>query len=101
MSESALREQTFLVNIPADEILDTSSRDEIVFQGAIDLLAEDEDGYTVIDYKYSSRSDEQIRADYAPQIKLYKKAVARICKVDEKTVRAKIVNIALGREIEM
>ncbi len=96
-----LREQTFLVNIPADEILDMSSRDEIVFQGAIDLLAEDEDGYTVIDYKYSSRSDEQIRADYAPQIKLYKKAVARICKVDEKTVRAKIVNIAFGREIEM
>ncbi len=95
------REQTFLVSLPANEIYDTNAEDEIVFQGAIDLLAEDENGYTVIDYKYSSHTDEQIRKDYAPQIKLYKKAVARACKVDENTVRARIVNIARCREIGM
>lgn len=94
------REQTFLVSLPASEVFDCDADDEIVFQGAIDLLVEDENGYTVIDYKFSSHDDERIRTDYAPQIRLYKKAVSRAMRVDEKTVRARIVNIAKGREIE-
>ena len=95
------REQTFLVRLPACEILETDLTDEIVYQGAIDLLAEGEEGYEIIDYKYSSHTDERIRADYALQIKLYKKAVARAMKVDENTISARIINIALCREIPM
>ncbi len=95
------REQTFLVLLPACEVLPTQARDEIVFQGAIDLLCEDGNGYTVIDYKFSSHDEARIRRDYALQIKLYKKAVARAKRVDEKTVRARIVNIAQCIEIEM
>ncbi|MDE6677388.1 MAG: PD-(D/E)XK nuclease family protein, partial [Clostridia bacterium] len=95
------REQTFLVKLPASETFGGKAEDEIVFQGAIDLLAEDENGYTIIDYKFSSHDDERIRNDYAPQIKLYRKAVSRALKIDENTIRARIVNIALGREIEM
>lgn len=94
------REQTFLVSLPANEVYDCGSDDEIVFQGAIDVLYEDEKGYTVIDYKFSSRDDDHIRKIYAPQIRLYKKAVARALRLDEKTVRARIVNIAQCREIE-
>ncbi len=95
------REQTFLTLIPANELLGTGATDEILFQGAIDLLVEDEKGFTVIDYKFSGHDDDRIRADYALQIKLYRKAVSRVMGVDEGTIGAKIVNIALLREIGM
>lgn len=95
------REQKFLVSLPACEMLGGGVRDEIVFQGAIDLLCEDEDGYTVIDYKYSSLAEEDLREKYAVQIRLYRKAVAQAMRVDEKKVRARIVNIMQGREIVM
>ncbi len=99
------REQTFLLSLPACEIPPNESvaapseGDEIVFQGAIDLLYEDGNGYVLVDYKYSSRSDGELSAAYAPQIALYKKAVARILRVREETVRARIVNIMQCREI--
>ena len=95
------REQTFLVRLQADEILATDCTQDIVFQGAVDVLAEDEEGYLLIDYKYSVLPDEALRKKYALQIKLYKKAVARVLRIDENTVRAMIVNIARCREIVM
>lgn len=97
------REQTFLFRLPAEEIgtWKTTARDEVVFQGAIDLLCESEEGYLILDYKYSGKDDGALRERYAPQIALYKKAVARIMRVDESTVRARIVNIKLCREIGM
>ena len=95
------REQTFLVSLQADETGLADTADEIVFQGAIDLLCADEAGYIVIDYKYSALSDDALREKYAVQIALYKKAVARVMRVDERTIRARIVNIARCREIAM
>lgn len=95
------REQTFLVSLQADEVGLADTADEIVFQGAIDLLCADEAGYIVIDYKYSALSDDALKEKYAVQIALYKKAVARVMRVDERTIRARIVNIARCREIEM
>ncbi len=96
-----LREQTFLALLPACEVMETDAEDEIVFQGAIDLLVEDEEGYTVVDYKFSGKSDEALRTHYRPQIELYKRAVARAKGVALSTVRARIVNIAACREIQM
>ncbi len=95
------REQAFLVSLPACEVYPTEERDEVVFQGAIDLLAEGEEGYEIYDYKDSGRDDVSIREHYRPQIELYRKAVARAKKVDERTVKARIVNIRLCREIPM
>lgn len=98
------REQRFLVSFPADEfseIYGNEARDEVVFQGAIDLLIEDGGKFTVVDYKFSFHSDERIKADYAVQMKLYRKTVAKIMKVPEAAVRVRIVNIARGREIEV
>ncbi len=98
-----LREQTFLVSLPARELpsLNTDAEDEIVLQGALDLLCADEEGYLILDYKYSSHGAEQIKADYAPQIGLYRKAVAKAMGVSERTVRARIVNILGLFEVEM
>ena len=94
------REQTFLVRLPSRELFEEGTEDEIVFQGAIDLLAETENGYLILDYKYSAHGDEYLRRRYAPQIKLYRKAVARILRVDESKVAARIVNVARLRVIE-
>ncbi len=98
-----LREQTFLVSLPARELpsLHTDAEDEIVLQGALDLLCLDEEGYLILDYKYSAHGAEQIKADYAPQIGLYRKAVAKAMGVAENTVRARIVNILGLFEVEM
>ncbi len=95
------REQRFLVLLQWDELNESSACDEVVFQGAIDLLVADGDGAMIVDYKFSSHGDERIRADYAQQIALYKKAVARAWKIDENKVRASILNIAACREIKM
>ena len=99
--KEVLREQTFLVRLQADELNQTSATDEIVYQGAIDLLCTDAEGTLILDYKYSVLDDESLRRKYAVQIALYRKAAARILRVDERTVRARIVNILLCREIEM
>lgn len=96
-----LREQTFLARIPAREIYDTDAEDEVVFQGAIDLLCETPQGYLIIDYKYSGRGDDGLRERYGKQILLYKKAAARALRVDENTISARIVNVARLREIEL
>ncbi|MDE5897461.1 MAG: UvrD-helicase domain-containing protein, partial [Clostridia bacterium] len=95
------REQTFLVRLPAREVYGVDSEDEIVFQGAIDLLCETQDGYLIIDYKYSAHGDTYLREQYGKQLWLYKKAVARALRVDEKSVSVRLVNVARCREIEM
>lgn len=95
------RERKFLVTLPAEEFYETDEGGDVdvVFQGALDLLVWDEKGYHIIDYKYSSHGDDRIRADYAPQIRLYRKAVAKIFRVAESAVRATVINIASQREI--
>lgn len=93
------REREFLCRLPANEILDSDADDEILIQGAIDLLAETRDGYRIIDYKYSHKSDEQLIATYWRQLALYKKAVALIMHVDESTIKTAIVNIFSRRQI--
>ena len=99
--KSKWREQKFLLSVPANEIASyrTEARDEIVFQGAIDLLYFDGNGYTVVDYKYSALSGEALKEKYASQIGLYRKAVAKGKRVDEEKVRASIVNIRRLEEI--
>ena len=95
------REKTFLLRLSAREAGLAETDDMIVFQGAIDLLLETKEGFLIVDYKYSAHERERLCRDYVPQISLYKKAVARAMKVDERTVRARIVNIARGFEVNV
>ena len=93
------REQPFLVYLPANEILASDSREEVLFQGFIDLLAITAAGVEIVDYKYSSKPAAYLREHYAPQIGLYKKAAAKIMKIALSSVRATLVNIRTGEEI--
>ena len=95
------REQEFLCMLPANEILNTRSRDGVLVQGAIDLLAKTGDGYKVIDYKYSHKNDEEIIATYSEQLALYKKAVSLITHTPPDRIETVIVNIFRKSQINL
>ncbi len=101
------KEQQFLVSLPVKDTYakkegtEVEEGEEMLFQGAIDLLCVGEDGARIIDYKYSTRNAEELKAHYQPQLDLYKLAVARVLKISPADVRCSIVNIRLGFEVAM
>ncbi len=103
------KEQQFLVALPAREIWKKETAacgdcgdEEVLFQGAVDLLAVGESGEVrVIDYKYSRGDKEYLRRHYAPQLDLYKKAVAKIMRVAPSAIRCTIVNIRRDFQVEI
>jgi hypothetical protein len=99
------KEEKFLVALPAEEtyvnIPDTVG-EEVIFQGAIDLLAVGEDGTVqIIDYKYSKGGAEYLKEHYRTQLQLYRKAVAKILHIDEANIRCSIVNIYHGFQVDV
>ncbi len=103
------KEQTFLVSLP---VRDTYARyvegetienadEEMIFQGAIDLLAVGEDEAWVIDYKDSVKDAETLQKHYRPQLELYRMAVAKILKLPKAKVRCFIVNLHRGFQVEV
>lgn len=96
------REKKFLLSLTPEETgVSHDCGQRIVFQGAIDVLFQDEGGYVVYDYKYSGLDAEELKEKYRPQIELYKTAIAKGKRVARSTIRAKIVNIKRAEEIEM
>ena len=87
------REKNFFVSCPANMLVDTSSKEEILLQGVIDLLAVKGDRAIIIDYKYSSKDKESLKNTYAKQLALYKYAVEKALGVKvEKTVLVSLKN---------
>ncbi|MBQ8884924.1 MAG: UvrD-helicase domain-containing protein [Clostridia bacterium] len=103
------REQKFLAGLSAKEVYfgqeekyGACGEEELVFQGAIDLLAISETGEArIIDYKYSTHGEAELKRDYTLQLTLYKKAVAKILKLEPEKIRATIVNIRMGFAVEL
>ena len=89
-----LREREFLLSMPADALFETKSRDEVLVQGVIDLMAVRGSECVIVDYKYSSHDAARLLADYTPQLKIYA-AAARKSEGVEK-VSAYILNILRG-----
>ena len=104
------KEQQFLVSLPVkdtyahkegvDPALLSREGEEMLFQGAIDLLAVGEE-VQIIDYKYSKRGAKELKAHYQAQLDLYKLAVAKVMKISPKTIRCSIVNIRKGFQVNM
>ena len=99
------KEQKFLVSLPAEETYTNVvgvKGEEIIFQGAIDLLAVGEDGgVQIIDYKYSKGGAAYLAEHYRTQLQLYRKAVAKILHTDECCIRCSIVNIYHGFQVDV
>ncbi len=95
------REREFLCRLPAREFMDTRSSDNVLVQGAIDLLAFKGGKAKIVDYKFSAKTDEALVSTYAPQLELYKKAVAVICGIAPENISTAIVNIHRLTEIKL
>ncbi|MCH5148724.1 MAG: UvrD-helicase domain-containing protein [Clostridiales bacterium] len=95
------REQEFLCRLPANEIMQTTACDEILIQGAMDLVAQGDFGIKIIDYKYSQKDDEKLIETYSQQLSLYKKALSRVTGCKESEISAVIVNIYKKRQINL
>lgn len=93
------REREFLMSAPACELYGTACKDEILVQGAIDLMAVKGEECILVDYKYSSHDAERLKKDYAPQLKVYAAAAKRAAGV--KNVRAYIVGILRGEWVRV
>jgi ATP-dependent exoDNAse (exonuclease V) beta subunit len=105
------KEQKFLVSLPiadtyarkegADSELLSKSQEEIIFQGAIDLLAIGEDNEVqIVDYKFSRGGAEYLKKHYAPQLDLYRRAVSKIMRIPLEKIRCSIVNIYHGFQVD-
>ncbi len=104
------KEQEFLVSLPvkdtyakkegADERLAQDSGEEMLFQGALDLLAVGEQ-VQIIDYKYSKRGAEELKSHYEPQLSLYRLAVSKIMGIPVEDIRCSIVNIRRGFQVDI
>ena len=101
--KTVYKERQFMVALPVGETFDKSEgKDEnIIFQGAIDLMAVGQDEVQIIDYKYSKKTAEQLKTHYAPQLELYRLATAKILRIPKDNVRCYIVNIYRGFEVDM
>ncbi len=103
--KTIFREQRFLTLFPASDFREAygcEAPDEVIYQGAVDLLIEEGAGrYTVVDYKFSSRSEEELRATYAVQMRLYRKTVAKAMRTEESLVDVCVVNIQKGEWFSM
>ena len=106
------KERQFLVSLPVRDTYaqteawrgkfpNENDGEEMLFQGAIDLLAVGENEVHIIDYKYSVKDAERLKRDYAPQLDLYRRTTAKILGLDESKVRCSIVNIYRGFQVDM
>lgn len=78
----------------------------VIVQGAIDLLSvKRENGKivcaSVIDYKYTSKTDEAVIKKYAPQLALYKSVVCKIYGLEKSCVTTTIINLKACRQIDI
>ena len=64
------REKPFIVSVPA-QLAGEKGEDEVLVQGVIDLLAVNGGEAVIVDYKFSSRGAEGLKATYEKQLLLY------------------------------
>lgn len=69
------REQEFTLAVKASEFFDCDTDDEIIVQGAIDLIIMGEE-LIIVDFKKSNKSVKDLKKAYSLQLKLYARAAS-------------------------
>lgn len=82
-----MREKQFMLRAKASEFFDCTSDDNILIQGAIDLII-DSDELIVVDFKKSRKSRESLISTYSRQLEIYARAVEQAMgkKVNKKII---------------
>ena len=89
----------FMLYAPYDQLAkDKRFSDNVMLQGVIDLLVIGKGKATVVDFKFTSRSD-KVADRYPYQLNSYKLAVKHICGIDN--VDAFVLSIADNKLIQM
>ncbi len=70
-----LKEHSFIMQLPYNEVQQSSVDDKILIQGICDLIIIKENSAVLVDYKYSDLSEQNLLNKYNKQISLYKKAI--------------------------
>ncbi|MBE6895639.1 MAG: helicase-exonuclease AddAB subunit AddA [Ruminococcaceae bacterium] len=71
-SKKVRKEEYFVARIPSSEFTsDTETKEEILLQGAIDLLCETEDGLLLLDYKTDRADEDELIRRYEKQLEYY------------------------------
>jgi ATP-dependent helicase/nuclease subunit A len=95
-SSEIFREKEFLIRMKAKYIykeLD-DTEESIIIQGIIDCLFVDTKGDVyLLDYKYVSKSEEEIRKTYTYQLELYREAVSKMLKISKDKINTYIWNV--------
>lgn len=91
------REKAFIMSMPAKMLFGTNTDSEVLVQGIIDLLAIDEKTATIIDYKYSSKSRDELEKTYSPQLNMYAYAVEKILGLT--VTEKKVVSLLTGEVV--
>lgn len=78
-SGTCRKEDRFLFTLPADEVLDTDSKEPVVIQGIIDCWFEKDGGAVIVDYKTDNVKDaDTLIKRYKVQLDMYEKAIMNI-----------------------
>ena len=98
-SGKVYHEIPFMLYAPYDQLAkDKRFSDNVMLQGVIDLLVIGNDKATVVDFKFTSRSD-KVAERYPYQLNSYKLAVKHICGID--CIDAYVLSIADNKLIKM
>ena len=99
---NVVREFKFSLLLPADELVDGLTDEQILLQGVVDCALIEDDGITILDFKSDYVTEEtlpQKQAHYALQVSAYARAMERIY---QKPVKQKLLYFFhLGRYVEI
>ncbi len=95
------KEKPFYINIPANEIYETTSKENVLIQGIIDLYFIDkDDNLILVDYKTDYVQDKnELIIKYKEQLDLYSKALEQA--YNKKVYKRYIYSTCLEEEIEL
>ncbi len=98
-ASEVMREEDFVVPVPASFYDKTAKSGEVLLQGAMDVCCVYDDGLVIVDYKTDRLSEEDLINKYAYQLYLYSVAAEKMYSLPVK--KAYIWSFGLGKGIDV
>ncbi len=99
-SDKCYKEERFLFTIPANEVLDTTSCEEITIQGILDCIYVVDGRAVILDYKTDRvKTEDELILRYKVQLDMYEKAVRKVMGLE--TANNYIYSFELEKFIEL
>ena len=102
-SYNVMREKKFTVSVPAEKVypeLKGELNEDVMIQGMIDCAFEENGKFVVVDYKTDRMTDEEdYRAEYTEQLKMYKYALEQI--TDLEVSETCVYSFRLSKTVEI